>query len=60
MVAGAKLSYGHACVGSIQHLTGGLFKSLAGTPEVVQVLYRGTGPLLTDVLAGQVQMGTRA
>src|SRR5882757_2675660 len=39
-----KLSYGHAGVGSIQHLTGELFKSLAGTPEIVQVPYRGTGP----------------
>ena len=27
-----KLSYGHGGVGSIQHLTGELFKSLAGTP----------------------------
>jgi tripartite-type tricarboxylate transporter receptor subunit TctC len=53
-----KLSYGHAGVGSIQHLTGELFKSLAGTPDIVQVPYRGTGPLITDILAGQVQMGT--
>src|SRR5262249_46477110 len=34
-----KLSYGHAGTGSIQHLTGELFKSLAGTPEIVQVPY---------------------
>jgi tripartite-type tricarboxylate transporter receptor subunit TctC len=53
-----KLSYGHAGIGSIQHLAGELFKSLAGTPDIVQVPYRGTGPLITDVLAGQVQMGT--
>jgi len=53
-----KLSYGHAGVGSIQHLTGELFKSLAGTPEIVQVPYRGTGPLITDIVSGQVQMGT--
>src|SRR5215831_13019173 len=52
------LSYGHAGVGSIQHLTGELFKSLAGTPEIVQVPYRGTGPLITDIVGGQVQMGT--
>jgi len=32
-----KLSYGHSGVGSIQHLTGELFKSLAGTPDIVQV-----------------------
>jgi tripartite-type tricarboxylate transporter receptor subunit TctC len=53
-----KLSYGHAGVGSIQHLTGELFKSLAGTPEIVQVPYRGTGPLITDLISGQVPMGT--
>jgi len=53
-----KLSYGHAGVGSIQHLTGELFKSLAGTPDIVQVPYRGTGPLVTDLLGGQIPMGT--
>ena len=53
-----KQSYGHAGVGSIQHLTGELFKSLAGTPGVVDVPYRGTGPLVTDLIAGQVPMGT--
>jgi tripartite-type tricarboxylate transporter receptor subunit TctC len=52
-----KLSYGHAGVGSIQHLTGELFKSLAGTPEIVQVPYRGTGPLITDLVGGHVPMG---
>src|SRR5260370_10518454 len=53
-----KLSYGHAGVGSIQHLTGQLFKSLAGTPEIVQVPYRGTGPVITDLIGGQIPMGT--
>ena len=53
-----KLSYGHSGVGSIQHLMGELFKSLAGTPDVVQVPYRGTGPLITDLVSGQVPMGT--
>jgi tripartite-type tricarboxylate transporter receptor subunit TctC len=52
-----KLSYGHAGVGSIQHLAGELFKSLAGTPEIVQVPYRGTGPLVTDLVGGQVPLG---
>ena len=52
-----KLSYGHAGVGSIQHLTGELFKSLAGTPEIVPVAYRGTGPLITDLIGGHVPMG---
>src|SRR5437016_5955691 len=53
-----KLSYGHAGVGSIQHLTGELCKSLAGTPDIVQVPYRGTGPLITDLVGGQVPIGT--
>src|SRR6266849_4625576 len=58
LLLGGKLSYGHAGVGSIQHLTGELFKSLAGTPEIVHVPYRGTGPLITDLVGGQVPMGT--
>jgi len=53
-----KLSYGHSGVGSIQHLMGELFKSLAGTPDIVQVPYRGTGPLIRDLVSGQVPMGT--
>src|SRR5262245_12178785 len=53
-----KLSYGHAGVGSIQHLTGELFKSLAATPDIAPVPYRGTGPLIADLLGGQVPMGT--
>src|SRR5712691_2724898 len=53
-----KLSYGHSGVGSIQHLAGELFKSLARTPDIVQVPYRGTGPLITDVVSGQVPIGT--
>ena len=53
-----KLSYGHAGVGSIQHLTGELFKSLAGAPDIAPVPYRGTGPLIADLLSGQIPMGT--
>ncbi len=41
-----------------QHLAGELFKSLAATPDIVQVPYRGTGPLITDLISGQVPMGT--
>jgi tripartite-type tricarboxylate transporter receptor subunit TctC len=52
-----KLSYGHAGVGTIQHLTGELFKSLTGTPEIVQVPYRGTGPAIADLVGGQIPMG---
>jgi tripartite-type tricarboxylate transporter receptor subunit TctC len=53
----AKLSYGHAGVGTIQHLTGELFKSLAATPDIVQIPYRGTGPAIADLIAGQIPVG---
>jgi tripartite-type tricarboxylate transporter receptor subunit TctC len=52
-----KLSYAHSGTGSIQHLTGELFKSLTGTPDIVHVPYRGTGPVIADLVSGQVPMG---
>jgi tripartite-type tricarboxylate transporter receptor subunit TctC len=55
-----KLSYGHAGVGSTNHLTGELFKSLAGIPEIVQVPYRGAAPAMTDLISGQVPMAVVA
>jgi len=51
-----KLSYGHVGIGSVNHLTGELFKSLTGTPEIVQVPYRGAGPAITDLISGQIPM----
>jgi tripartite-type tricarboxylate transporter receptor subunit TctC len=51
-----QLSYGHAGVGSLNHLTGEMFKSLAGIPDLVHVPYRGSGPATTDALSGQVAM----
>jgi tripartite-type tricarboxylate transporter receptor subunit TctC len=50
------LTYGHAGIGSLNHLTGELFKSLAGLPDLVQVPYRGSGPATADALAGHVAM----
>jgi tripartite-type tricarboxylate transporter receptor subunit TctC len=55
-----KLSYGHAGVGSLNNLTGELFKSLAGLPDLVQVPYRGSGPATADAIAGHVSMVTPA
>jgi tripartite-type tricarboxylate transporter receptor subunit TctC len=52
------LSYATAGVGTSNHLVGELFKSLAGVPDVVHVPYRGAGPALNDLVAGQVQFGT--
>src|SRR5499427_11113771 len=54
-----KLSYGHAGVGSLNHLTGELLKSLAGT-DIVHVPYRGSGPATADTISGQVAMVTPA
>jgi tripartite-type tricarboxylate transporter receptor subunit TctC len=55
-----KLSYGHAGIGSLNHLTGELFKSLAFLPDLLQVPYRGSGPATVDALAGHVAMVTPA
>jgi tripartite-type tricarboxylate transporter receptor subunit TctC len=52
-----KLSYGHSGIGSINHLTGELFKSLARTPGIVAVPYRGAGPVIADLISGQIAMG---
>jgi tripartite-type tricarboxylate transporter receptor subunit TctC len=52
-----RLSYGHAGVGSTNHLTGELFKSLAGIPDVAQIPYRGAGPVMTDLISGQIPIG---
>ena len=52
-----KLSYGHAGVGSPNHLVGELFKSLAAIPDVTPVPYRGAGPLIPDLISGHVPIG---
>ncbi len=50
-----KINFSSAGVGSSQHLSGELFKSMAGI-EIVHVPYRGSAPALQDLLAGNVQM----
>jgi tripartite-type tricarboxylate transporter receptor subunit TctC len=42
--------------GSTSHVSGELFKAMAGV-DLVHVPYRGSAPMLTDLLAGQVQVG---
>ncbi len=42
-------------VGNSAHLAAELFNNMAGV-KIVTVAYKGTGPTITDVLAGQVQM----
>jgi tripartite-type tricarboxylate transporter receptor subunit TctC len=50
-----KLNYASAGNGSVQHIAGELFKQLTGS-FIVHIPYRGTGPMLQDLLAGQVDM----
>ena len=50
-----KLSYGSAGVGSGNHLTGEMLKSLTGI-DIIHVPYRGAGFSLTDLIAGQIPM----
>ena len=51
-----KLSYGSSGVGSLNHLTGEVFKSLAGNLDIAHVPYRGAGPAMTDLISGQIPM----
>ncbi|HEY7296980.1 MAG TPA: tripartite tricarboxylate transporter substrate binding protein [Xanthobacteraceae bacterium] len=48
-----KINMASGGIGSSQHLYGELFKTLAGV-NMVHVPYRGGGPALIDLLAGQV------
>ncbi|MCW3154385.1 tripartite tricarboxylate transporter substrate binding protein BugE [Achromobacter spanius] len=48
-----KYAYASSGAGGIGHLDGELFKSLTQT-DMVHVPYRGSGPALNDVIAGQV------
>ncbi|HEX4554142.1 MAG TPA: tripartite tricarboxylate transporter substrate binding protein [Xanthobacteraceae bacterium] len=50
-----KLSFASAGLGSSQHLSGEMFKMMAGI-DMVHVPYRGGAPALTDLIGGQVQL----
>src|SRR5262245_89231 len=51
-----KVSMASFGTGSASHLAGELFKMMAGI-HMVHVPYRGSAPMITDLLAGQVQIG---
>ena len=51
-----KLAYGSAGNGSTSHLTTEYFKLAAGI-DVLHVPYKGVGPMLTDLISGQLSMG---
>jgi tripartite-type tricarboxylate transporter receptor subunit TctC len=50
-----KVNMGSGTTGAAMHMSGELFKIMAGI-DMVHVFYRGAGPTLTDLLAGQVQV----
>jgi tripartite-type tricarboxylate transporter receptor subunit TctC len=50
-----KIDYGSAGIGSSQHMSGELFKMMAGI-DMTHVPFRGTAPALTGLLGGQVQV----
>jgi tripartite-type tricarboxylate transporter receptor subunit TctC len=51
-----KFTYGSSGVGSILHLCGEEFKALAGGLNIVHVPYRGSAPMDTDLVGGQIAM----
>ncbi len=53
---GDKVSEAHAGVGSVSHTTCTLLQSQLGS-KTARVAYRGTGPALNDLVAGQVDFG---
>ena len=50
-----KLNYGSSGNGTTSHLGGAMFAAMTGT-EMTHVPYKGSGPMLTDLLAGQLQL----
>lgn len=50
-----QLTYGSNGTGSSQHLAGALFGSTFGL-NLVHVPYKGTGPMMNDMLGGQISM----
>jgi tripartite-type tricarboxylate transporter receptor subunit TctC len=50
-----RLNYGSAGNGTTHHLAGELFKTMAGV-DLTHIPYKGAGPMMQDLLAGQVDM----
>jgi tripartite-type tricarboxylate transporter receptor subunit TctC len=51
-----KLSFESAGIGTASHLAGQLFNAMTGA-NMQHVPYRGDGPAMVDLIAGQVQVG---
>ncbi len=50
-----QLAFGSSGTGAASHLAAELFASMAGI-EMLHVPYRGTGPALSDLIAGRIQL----
>jgi tripartite-type tricarboxylate transporter receptor subunit TctC len=50
-----QIDYASSGNGSTQHLTGALFANMAGI-KITHIPYRGSGPVTSDLLGGQVQL----
>jgi tripartite-type tricarboxylate transporter receptor subunit TctC len=50
-----KLNYGSSGVGAPPHLAGVMFQKMTGT-KLTHIPYRGDTPVITDILAGQIQL----
>jgi tripartite-type tricarboxylate transporter receptor subunit TctC len=50
-----KVNFGSAGPGSVEHLSGELFRAMAGV-NIVHVPYKGGAPMMTDLIAGHIQM----
>ena len=50
-----ELSYGSSGPGSASHLAGEMFTGMTGT-QMTHIAYKGTGPVLADLIPGRVHM----
>jgi tripartite-type tricarboxylate transporter receptor subunit TctC len=50
-----KYSFGSAGTGSANHLSGELFKQMAGV-DIVHIPYKGNGPAMNDLIGGHIPM----
>ena len=50
-----KISWGASTPGTVQHLSGEMFKRLAGI-DMVFIPYKGTGAMMPDILGGRLQV----
>src|SRR4029434_6339386 len=51
-----KFTYGSSGLGSVLHLCGEQFKAAAGGLNIVHVPYRGSAPMMGDLVGGQISM----